>query len=157
MILSYIPDIVVISAGPIAESPCEVIPRTEGQEGDGRCRIEVKSADGVESPSDGPVTPCDEDDALWNAAISTSTAAAALGDSLAQPERVLHLGLAEVDDLQRVQLTSERVEEGGPVVVAGLGIPDDEEGSPLGRTLWPRDLLESRRMLYNVIRAEAFI
>ena len=141
------PDIVVISASPVAESPREVIPGTEGQEGDGRCGIEVKSVDGVESPSDGPVAPRDEDDALWNVAVSTSTAAAAaLGDSLAQPERVLHLRLAEVDDLQRVQLPSERVEEGGPVVVARLGIPDDEEGSPLGRTLWPRDLFENRRI-----------
>ena len=152
------PDIVVISASPVAESPREVIPGTEGQEGDGRCGIEVKSVDGVESPSDGPVAPCHEDDALWNAAISTSTAAAAaaLSDSLAQPERVLHLRLAEVDDLQRVQLPSERVEEGGPVVVAGLGIPDDEEGSPLGGTLWPRDLSENRKMVYNLTRAEAF-
>ena len=142
------PDIVVISAGPVAESPREVIPGTEGQEGDGRCGIEVKSVDGVESPPNGPVAPCHEDDALRDVtAVSTSTAAAAaLGDSLAQPERVLHLRLAEVDDLQRVQLPSERVEEGGPVVVARFGIPDDEEGSPLGRTLWPRDLFGNRRI-----------
>ena len=53
-----------------------------------------------------------------------------------------------IASLQRVELSSKRVEEGGSVIVARLGIPNHEKRLPLGRTLWTCDLKGSRRGLH---------
>ena len=61
----------------------------------------------------------------------------------------VHLYMFCIASLQRVELSSKRVEEGGSVIVARLGIPNHEKRLPLGRTLWTCDLKGSRRGLHN--------
>jgi hypothetical protein len=52
---------------------------------------------------------------------------------LAETQALLHLGVAQVNHLGRVQLTPERVEKGGAVVVARLCVANDQKRVPFGR------------------------
>ena len=143
----------MISTSPVSEGPGQVIPCTQWQQSYYWLRIEAQSVDGVERPPDGSIASCDEDDALWHGGAVSTSVAAAISDSLAQPEGVFHLGLSEIDNLQRVELSSKGVEEGGPVVVARLGVPDDEKRLPPGRTFWTRDLDNAEFLRFRHIPA----